>query len=71
VEKKILLQKLVDLSKILIAFKIELKTQIIGKSKQTLCEIMSHYKDKKMRWIRVVHYSSDGLHHQLTQVLIV
>ncbi len=71
VEKRSLLQKLVELSKILIAFKIELKTLIIGKSKQTLFEIRSHYEHKKLSWVRVVHYSFDGLYHQLTQVILV
>ena len=70
VEKKSLVQKLIDLAKILIAFKIELKTQIINKSRQTLFEIMSHYQHKKLRWVRVLHYSNDGL-HQLTQVILV
>ncbi|MBN2143931.1 MAG: hypothetical protein JW774_04825 [Candidatus Aureabacteria bacterium] len=71
VEKYSLIQKMIEIAKLLIVSKEEeMNLKLVNKTQQTICEIVSHTNLHRLNCIRVLHYFSDHT-HGLTQMIFV
>ena len=62
--------RIIDVAKLLLPYRIELNTRLLGGTQEMNCEITGCYRFSSSKMVRVLHYLSDGA-CGLSQVIIL